>query len=170
MPNDAGRHLVAFALGMRCFTCLGTSENPTRHLPAAVSSAEARVFSNCCLGGCPGLYKRLFWLQTWVFSRGEKGCRAPRVKQSLTRNTHCPKLPPGHHPRSPGWAAAHRAVTTSHPLLQHRLRVSLIVSEEEFSTASILFALLLHTSAQICSFLLYLHAQGPLLLAGQRRQ
>lgn len=68
---------------------------------------------------------------------------------------------------SPGWAAAHRAVTASHPLLQHRLRVSLIVSEEEFSTISVLFALPLHTSAQTCLFLLFLHAQGPVLLAGQ---
>ena len=42
MPNGAGRHLVAFALGMRCFTCLGTSENLTGHLPAAVSACKSQ--------------------------------------------------------------------------------------------------------------------------------
>lgn len=151
---------------MRCFTCLGTSANPTRHLPAAGSVCTSQRISQCCLGGCPGLYKRLFWLQTWLSSRGEKGWRAPRVEQSLTRNTHCPKPPPGLHPRSP---QAHRAVTTSHPLLQHCLWVSLIVFEEEFSRVSVLFAQPLHISAHICLYLLYLCRQGPLDSAGQRQ-
>ena len=65
MPNDAGRHLVAFALGMRCFACLGTPENVTRHLPAAVSACKSRTIFKLLLG-------RLLWeVQKAVLAAGK---------------------------------------------------------------------------------------------------
>lgn len=167
MPNDAGRHLVAFALGMRCFTCLGTSANPTRHLPAAVSLCTSQRVFKLLPGRLPWAVQKAVLAADLALQQGREGLEGttcqpvPYKKVPLPRASLWPP-PTG----SPSSASAHRAVSTSHPAPTLPLG-ELDVSEEEFSTVSVPFAQPLLISAHICSHLMYLQAQGPLQVAGQ---
>lgn len=162
MPNDAGRHLVAFALGMRCFTCLGTSENPTRHLPAAGSVCKSQSVFKLLPGRLPWAVQKAVLAADLGLQQGREGLEGTTCQPVPYKDHPLPQASPWPPPTgSLSPAAAHRAVTTSHPLLQHCLGLSLIVFEEEFSTVSILFAQPLHTCAHICSYLLYLQGTRP---------
>lgn len=170
MPNDAGRHLVAFAPGMRCFTCLNTSENPTRRLPAAGSVCKSQSIFKLLPGRLPWAVQKAVLAADVGLQQGREGLEGTTCQPVPYKKHPQPQAFPWPPPTgSPSLAAAHGAVTTSHPLLQHCLWVSLRVFEEEFSTVSIPFAQPLHTCAHICLYFLYLQAPGSLHLAGQRQ-
>lgn len=151
---------------MRCFTCLGTSENLTRHLPAAASACKSQSVFKLLPGGCSCRTKGRFGSSAW--GRGLEGHHL--LNQSLTRNTHHHRLLPGHYPQGPKAQSLHtRPVTTSDPFFQCYLWVSLIVFKGGFSRVFIPFALSPHTCTHMCSYLLQIQAQDPLHLAGQRQ-
>lgn len=151
MPNDAGRHLVAFALGMRCFTCPGASENLVRHLPAAVSACKRQnVFKLL-----PG---RLLWALQKAVSASDMGllCEGEGLEGNAYSTSPLQEAPiaPGF-PWGPKAQWLHmRLVAVSNLPFQHCLWVSLIVFKEGFSTIS--FAQQRHTCTYVCLHLLHL--------------
>lgn len=101
MPNDAGRHLVAFALGMRCFTCLGTSENPTRHLSAAVSGCKSRSVSKLLPGGLPWAVQKAGLAADMGLQQGERRAGGHHVSSSPLQGTPiAPSFPLARGPRA----------------------------------------------------------------------
>lgn len=134
MPNDAGRHLVAFALGMRCFTCLGTSENPTRHLPAAGSVCKSQSVFKLLPGRLPWAVQKAVLAADLGLQQGREGLEGTTCQPVPYKNHPSPQASPWPPPTgSLSPAAAHRAVTTSHPLLQHCLGLTLIVLKKSLA-------------------------------------
>lgn len=138
MPNDAGRQLVAFALGMRCFTCPGTSETPLGVYLHSKNLQKAEYFQTAAWEAALGCVKGCFGCRHGPSAWGRRAGGHHFLNHSPTRNTHHPGLPPGHHPQGPKAQPLHsRPVTTSDPLFQHCLWVSSIAVKEGLSTVSV---------------------------------
>lgn len=130
MPNDAGRHLVAFGLGMRRFTCLNTSGNHSRQLPAAVRACKSQNIFILLLGELFGAVQKADLAAGKAFSVGQKGWK------QFIRQVPYEKHPLPGSSLWPSSMGSQSPATTLAPslLLQHYFWVSLIVSGDGFST------------------------------------